>query len=406
MYKILFIPSNDTQVKMFKGICNYLDKCEILSIGIDKYKHENAEETLKEMKIPFKSIQSYHTQNPKRILKYEMPDIICVGNDIDHIPGMFVEYANRMNIPTLLVQDGVLFSRKSVFGRYKGLERLKVMFRHFIKFMKTEYTLQQKTYILSNRILNGKKIYGHGNCLKIAVMGKFTKNLLVNEGMDPKCIVVTGQPRLDDILNKEHDKKEIYRRLDIPLKKGIITLLTQPFLEYGFWDYCKKYKFILNVVDEINKLEINSIQLVIKLHPREDISGYEEILKKVKKKPILCKNIDLYELINASKIVVTVSSTTALEAMILSKPVIIVDLFNEYPSIPYTESRAAIEVRKKENFLKAIEDILYKEEVQKELTEAREKFIYKHCYKIDGKAAERVSNLIFQMIEESRREKT
>ena len=69
----------------------------------------------------------------------------------------------------------------------------------------------------------------------------------------------------------------------------------------------------------------------------------------------------------------------------------------------YVSSGIAIEVKKLEELISAIKDVLYKGEVREKLAEARKKFVYEHAYIQDGKATERVVNLIEQMIEESKR---
>jgi 3-deoxy-D-manno-octulosonic-acid transferase len=100
-----------------------------------------------------------------------------------------------------------------------------------------------------------------------------------------------------------------------------------------------------------------------------------------------------------------VRSTTALEAMILDKPVIIVDFIkNPFPT-PYTESGAAIGVYKEEDLAPTIEKVLHNQKVQKELKNNRKQFVYEHAYKIDGQASKRVVDLIKLMIQESRRNK-
>ncbi|MCK4348561.1 MAG: hypothetical protein KAW47_08080, partial [Thermoplasmatales archaeon] len=56
-----------------------------------------------------------------------------------------------------------------------------------------------------------------------------------------------------------------------------------------------------------------------------------------------------------------------------------------------------------EDIIPAIKSALYDMNARERLKNARERFIYEHHYALDGKATERVVNLITQMIKEKRK---
>jgi CDP-glycerol glycerophosphotransferase (TagB/SpsB family) len=151
---------------------------------------------------------------------------------------------------------------------------------------------------------------------------------------------------------------------------------------------------------------VDNYHFLIKIHPEEDPQKYEHL----KDNP----NIYVYvyedylrELLRTCDVLITSISTTALEAMILNKPVITLvfcSFLNKQTAntSPYINSGAMINVYKAEDLVPAIKDVFYDEEVRQKLAEARAYFVYEHAYKQDEKASERVANLIVEMIEESK----
>ena len=95
----------------------------------------------------------------------------------------------------------------------------------------------------------------------------------------------------------------------------------------------------------------------------------------------------------------TINSTAAIEAIILDKPVIVVNLTGEVDIMPYAQSGAALGVYKEEELVSAINDALNDKNTIRQLKEARKMFESEHAYKVDGKSTERVVELIERIIE-------
>ena len=100
-------------------------------------------------------------------------------------------------------------------------------------------------------------------------------------------------------------------------------------------------------------------------------------------------------------ILMTRSSTVGLEAMLFDKPVITFNPIGTLNSNPYAGTDAVIKVYKKEHLAPAIKDALYNKEIQRKLAEARHRFVYEYAYLQDGKASQRIVNLIKQMLNKS-----
>jgi CDP-glycerol glycerophosphotransferase (TagB/SpsB family) len=237
---------------------------------------------------------------------------------------------------------------------------------------------------------------------KTAVYGPYCKNVLTKVSVYPEdSVVITGQPRYDFLyrIDEIFDKETICKDLDLNPNKGIIVLATQGFQpKYGYPDYDRQ--LLDAVFNSMN--DFPDIQLVIKLHPVEDGELQRKMIAERKLKNVLIIKNELYEILSVCDILMSINSTVAIEATILDKPVIIVNLADIPDWMPYVESGVARGVYRKGDLTPAIKDVLENSEVREKLKENRKKFVYEHAYIQDGKATERVVNLIEKMIQESK----
>ena len=239
----------------------------------------------------------------------------------------------------------------------------------------------------------------------IAVTGEYYKNLLTKQSAYPEHkVVVVGQPRYDLLsrvsIHHKGIQEKFSRRNNINTNKKIILVTTFPVS----MESPPSHRDLLIGALIRSKVKLPNVQFVIKPHPREDERYYNAVIKK-NNEIFYCLNkwSYIYEALFTCDLLVTYSSTTALEAMVMDKPVVIVDLTNGSEGVPYVQSGAAIGVYKEEDLVPAINEALYNEEVRKELAKARKKFVYDHTYIQDGNASKRTVNLIIQMIKESKR---
>jgi CDP-glycerol glycerophosphotransferase (TagB/SpsB family) len=310
------------------------------------------------------------------IFKYmrdkEKIDMIVVAYDVVEFEKTLVTVGNRKGVPSLVVQHGI-----------SG---------HPIGFLPLAAS-------------------------KIAAWGRITRDWLVKEGVDGDRVVITGSPRYDRYLlsdeNRVKEKEKICRELHLDLQKKIIVFAT---------DIAGEKTSFANLHVSLKEMEtyfhvlikalraFPEAQLVIKFHPgirNEDVQ--RELIQRIGGDNVVAiKNIDMKALLNSSDILIALWSTVGLEAMILDKPVITMDLTDRvvphhaYKRL-YAKSGAAIGVYNEEDLVPAIRDALYNEEVRKRLAEARNKFVYEYVYKQDGKPSKRVADLIIQMMKEPRR---
>lgn len=233
---------------------------------------------------------------------------------------------------------------------------------------------------------------------KICVYGSYVKKVLTeNSAYPPDRIVITGQPRYDVLAEarKFFDKEKICKRLNLDYNKKIIVIATGGFqAKYGLPDYDEH---LLDAVFEATRV-FPDVQLIIKLHPMEDGELQRKMVSERRLKNVLITKGELYELLWICDMLITFASTVAIEAIILNKPVVTVNLFGVPDPLPLAEIGAAVGVYKEEDLMPAIRSILMDLQLRKKLIKNQRKFVREHAYKIDGNASSRVVDLIEQMI--------
>ncbi len=224
---------------------------------------------------------------------------------------------------------------------------------------------------------------------KTCVYGSHYKDILVKNGHYPSAnVVVTGVQRFDRIFNQKFNKESFHRRYAIPFNKRIISYVTSPtsFNE----------EMTLALLKAVKKVP-NSI-VVIKHHPSESGKFYENIVEDADSDAIVLSDSDLYDVLNASDVVLTYLSTAGLEAMIFNKPVGILNLTGEEDRITYAKQGAAIGIYKKEDIVEIINDLLSKGSLYRKIQHRAKSFVKQNVFKPDGKATDRIENVIKKLM--------
>jgi hypothetical protein len=286
----------------------------------------------------------------KKILKEENINLVCsIGAGSFYAKTLYAA-ANYLKIPTLVTQHGMCFS----------------------------YIEKD---ILKNTIF--------------AVFGKKSKEELIDYGISPKNIIITGPAIYDDIIK--------YKK--IKPKTDTITLMTSGFYLYGLIDSKKYFNYIEKWLKELNKLNMD---IILKLHPeeKESISNYEEITKRFKRKikiNIGSTKKELYTLLGNSSIVINLGSSVALESIMLEKPVITImnlhkSAIKDFDMVVnrLLDSDASINIDKNEDLSKAVLTTIKNKE---KLNKKGRKFLSDSVYKIDGNASKRTADIIHDLTE-------
>jgi|BioPla2DNA2_1021312.scaffolds.fasta_scaffold32688_3 CDP-glycerol glycerophosphotransferase (TagB/SpsB family) len=209
-----------------------------------------------------------------------------------------------------------------------------------------------------------------------------------------KEVVVMGQPRYDILAraNEIYDKNKIISDLGLDPNKKIILWCTQTHGQ-SLDENVSSINAVYSTMASIK----SDAQLLIKLHPDEDQNAplyHENTLYQPK---ILKRDVDTCAILSICNLMITKNSTTAMEAVILNKPVIILNLSGDPDRVNYVHEGVALGVYDPANLPATVEKLLDDSSI---LHEKREDYIKKYLYKVDGKATERVVSLIKPLLEE------
>ena len=257
---------------------------------------------------------------------------------------------------------------------------------------KTKYNIPTLASSAAWETADSRSFKRHLHADKIVVMGEGIKETYLESGLEPGRIVVTGVAHFDLLFNrnKEQDDK-ILSECGICPSSRIIMFATQN-ISGG-----ETEQSLIGVISVVLKFE--DIQLVIKVHPQEDIAICQAIAERYHNPRIhVVKDIEVYALISRCELLITKHSTTALEAMLVDKPVITINLSAQPSHVLYAEEGASLGVNRYEDIEPAIMKALYDKEIRSRLQAAREKFIRRWAGEPDGQASQRIVNVMKEMI--------
>ncbi|MFC2004691.1 UDP-N-acetylglucosamine 2-epimerase [Chloroflexota bacterium] len=236
----------------------------------------------------------------------------------------------------------------------------------------------------------------HLHADKLATSGEKMRHMYLESGLEPERVVATGIAHFDGLFNRDKGKdRQILLNHGIDPDKQFIIFATDvlPMNEAE--------SMLAGVIDAIQK--IKDIHLVVKVHPREEVGPFQTIVERYHIPSLqVVKDIDLYALLCNCQLVITKGSTVALEAMMIGKPVIILDLGGVSVAVPYLNEGAAIGIYREQDIEEAILKILYDEESRRRLKADRDKFVRNWAHEPDGRASERIVMLMKEMIRTSR----
>ncbi len=291
-----------------------------------------------------------------RMLKETKPRLVFMTCEFDQFNRALTYLAKKQGIPTIALQHGII-------------------------------TPEHPGYIFKNREI--RKTLPDITC----VYGPEYKKILVKYSIfKEEEVIVTGSPRYD-VLSKAaeiYNRKRILEEIGADPEKKVILWTTQT---HGL----PENENLLNIEAVKEALmEMSSAQLIIKLHPGEEQSGklYREYgLDAI----IVPGEYDIYALIYAADIVLLKHSTTAIEAAIMKKPVIVMNLSGKPNPTDYVNGGIALGVYKKEELKKRIKELLDKPDI---LSQSRRHYLEKYLYHLDGMATERVVEIIKEKLKE------
>jgi glycosyltransferase involved in cell wall biosynthesis len=222
---------------------------------------------------------------------------------------------------------------------------------------------------------------------RTAVFGELAKDLLMRRGSyPPDRIVVTGSPKFDALVQgaSAYHPGETRRALGVPGGGRFVVLATR-------WSAVGEPVFE-ELVRAVESLE--DVFLFVKPHQAESPRPYEVVVERLlaRRTCILPAERNLLELLFASDGLVTVDSLASSEALVLGRPVLILNLPGNLSSL--VDRGAALGVRRGESIATALQSFLFDPETARALAEKRKQYIQDFAFGADGRATERIVECI------------
>lgn len=326
---VAFITSNPNTLKVIEeNNLKYINPYDLISFNLfekkNNLKYTQLSDSIKSIEhfdknktlsLFIKSKYIYFTRQLiwyHKILNNYNPDFVIIANDMTPNGRLFCRVAHKKQIKSFSIQHGNIYD----------------------------------DWISKNHIVDNFFVYG-----------KNSKKLIEKCSYKKINVFDCGSPFLEKILKNDKQIKiqnnEIRKRYNV---KGKYILVA--FSGYTHLTSKENYFSCLN---SLNKLIINnpSNEFIIKLHPKENLKDYRKITMNRNARVIKTTNIfsswkySIFSWLIGSELLITGSSTSAIEAMKFSVPVISMDFKNEYMGVGFRKKEVSINVNnEKELFSK------------------------------------------------------
>jgi UDP-N-acetylglucosamine 2-epimerase len=226
---------------------------------------------------------------------------------------------------------------------------------------------------------------------RTAVFGESARRLLVDMGgYDPRTLVVTGSPKFDELLafSRSRDRRKV--RAGLGVDDGLTLLLV-----------ASRYRGIRPTHPAIGPAlpalvraleSLDGVVALIKPHPAEPADAYEADLRTSGRVRIADPGAGLLDLMHAADAVVTVESLSAVEALVLGRPVLILQMPTNLRAL--VDSGVALGVAAGEDPAPALRRLLFDPATQEGLDAARRRYLTEVAAGVDGGATGRIVALI------------
>ena len=239
---------------------------------------------------------------------------------------------------------------------------------------------------------------------KAAIFDKRTCQSLIRQGADAKKLVVTGNPKFDDLIQKRgfrNDRNTDYNKLKIAPNSKVVLFTSQPNVAECFPSEKIRKELIATIYNAV--CQMPGVVLIVKPHPGEEAKLHLKLKSKINSDSIIIaeNNSNTHQLLLICDILISFHSTTVLEAIILDKPVIVYKIPDRLGAEHYFQKDCILEVSSKKEITSGLESIFANSDIAKNLKMARQNFFEEQGY-ADGLSSERICELALSMIKNNK----
>jgi hypothetical protein len=228
---------------------------------------------------------------------------------------------------------------------------------------------------------------------RTAVFGEEARRLLVAlGGYGEDSLVVTGSPKFDALLAaaSEPDRDRVRARLGIAAGETLVVVAS-------------RYRAIRDTHRSIGTAfpalvaaveAVPGVVCLVKPHPAEPPDAYVERIREAgaARVRLVPPSSELVDLLNAADALVTVESLSAIEALVLDRPVLILNMPNNLRGL--VEQGVAVGVETGVDPARALRSVLFDEATRAALATARQRYLSDVAHGVDGASTERILTLI------------
>jgi glycosyltransferase involved in cell wall biosynthesis len=228
---------------------------------------------------------------------------------------------------------------------------------------------------------------------RTAVFGAAARRLLTTlGGYDPDTLVLTGSPRFDDLLAaaRSWDRDEMRRRLGVGAHERLILVASRfRAIRDTHASIGSAFPALVRAVEELA-----DARAIVKPHPAEGSEGYACVLQRLgaRRFTLVDPREDLLQLLHAADLLVTVESLSAVEALVLGRPVIVLNMPTHLAEL--VASGAALGVPEGGDAGHALAGALSDGAVREGLDRARDAYLGELAMGVDGGATARITALL------------
>jgi UDP-N-acetylglucosamine 2-epimerase len=228
---------------------------------------------------------------------------------------------------------------------------------------------------------------------RTAVFGEAARRLLQEMGRYPAhTLVTTGSPKFDDLLRgaRERDRDSLRRRLGVGEGERLVVVASR------FRAIRRTHQAIGTAFPSFVRAveSLPGVRALVKPHPAEPADAYGGVLRRedARRVAVLPPGADLVELLHAADALVTVESLAAVEALVLGRPVVVLNMPTHLRDL--VDQGVALGVGAGEDPLPALRAALFDADARGRLAEARARYLSDFAMGVDGRATSRIAALL------------
>jgi hypothetical protein len=231
---------------------------------------------------------------------------------------------------------------------------------------------------------------------RTAVFGEAARRFLVERGgYRPETLVLTGSPKFDELVERAAgwDRPALRARLGVREGESLIVVASR------FHPIRETHRAIGPALPALLRAVegMEGVRCVIKPHPAEPGEPYRRAAAEAgaARVVVLSPSADLLEILHAADALVTVESLSAAEALVLGRPVVVLEMPTHLRDL--VAAGVAVGVAAGADPAPAIRSVLFDAAARAGLAERRRDFVSGLAMGADGGATERILGLVREM---------